>query len=401
MHWKYALRFGTAAAAAILLSARANAADISVIDGIDYEKHADAVLVHYHLADGYDADDIRVGKSGKVLRIVLPGARLRGSRKKWPRPIDNFVKGSFAYQLTPTTVRHKLRLAGRIDADDVTIRRFGNVIVARIPKRSAGKAVAMAPADAPDAKPVAPKTVPTPGLTPIPLTTAAAITEPEDVQTPAPAKKGADAGRERLLRDLFAAPTPAAPTEHEDRLDTDTAEVAAPESGPLAELGADLPDINPVTWLLIMTALGLLLFAVRRKTRFAGQSDDSGRTITVLDRKVVAGKTGVALLEAAGRLVLVGTSDSGLTPLADLGPSDDDFQAVVRRTSALPPEAILPPLDPAPVAESTPTDLSLNPSPSPSAAVTAKPSKVPHSAAMPAIAAVDAFRAKVAALRSA
>lgn len=408
MHLKYALRFGTAAAATLLLTApagSASAATTAVIEAIDYQRHDDAVLVHYHLSSDYDPADVRVGRSGKVVRIVLPGARLRGSKKQWPRPEDKFVKGSFAYQLTPTTMRHKLRLATAVSRDDITVRRFGDVVVARIPKRAGGAAVAMAPADDPDAaRASAP---PSPSEDPPALTAAAAgpaaaaadrrdeaEDDAEDAEGEAP-KTPADASRQRLMRELFASPDSALGGDPDVAIASTVAQ-PRPDAPPaaLAQLGADLPDINPVTWLLIMAALALMLFAARRKARFAGLSRASeGRTITVLDRKTVAGKTGVALLEAAGRLVLVGTSDTGLTALADLGPSDDDFQSVVARSvdsdPALPASAILP------------SDLTPATSAGTSATAEHRPPAAAHAAGAPALAAVDAFRAKVAALRSA
>ena len=146
------IHFVTLATAILLASATASAESVTVIEGIDFQRHEDAVLVHYHTSGPYDPANLRVGRSGKVVRIVFSDTQVAGKKKSWPKPVDKFVKGSFAYQVTPTMVRHKLRLATAVDLDDITVSRFGPVVVVRVPKNVAGRSVAMAPADAPGAQ---------------------------------------------------------------------------------------------------------------------------------------------------------------------------------------------------------------------------------------------------------
>ena len=419
--------FGTLAAATLLLAGTARASGLTVVEAIHYQADKDAVLVHYHLDGGYDVSDVRLGITGPVVRIVLADARLRGAKKTWPKPLDKFVKGSYAYQLTPTTLRHKVRLRSRVDIDDVTVKQFGDVVVVRIPKRAAGNSVAMVPADVPNAIGLVAKTAAAkPAVAKLEFDRTAPDTVGSDSEAwpatvstgpgdpsfddlpavvtsskPGPTKahkqadQPAEAGHQALLRDLFSGPGPAdSAAIVRDRAvyggaADSPADTDADDSGPLASLGADIPDVNPVTWILIVAALGFLVLAVRRKGRLPRLvRSGGGRTITVLDKKAVMGKNGVALIEAAGRLVLVGTGENGLTALADLGPSDEDFHSVVARTTVAPAGPHAPATTPAPASatDSTP-ELAAAP--------------VAHAAAVPAIGAVDAFRAKVAALRSA
>ena len=363
--------------------------ELPVAKDIRIRAQDDALLVDYQFDRGYDADDVRITRSGRLLRVTFPDARLRG-KKRWPRARDRWVKGSYANQTSRSSFRHKLRLAKRVDTNDVRVERFGDKVVVRVPKNASGMSVSMAPegytAAAPASKPEASVVAS--------VMDAEAKVEPTKREVAsdaegAPSADERDRGRQELLEELLngTASSGKASTKDSEPLPfygaaKDTTSKAKPT---LAGMGSDLPEVNPLVWILVVLGMGLLAIPLVRRGRFArlGAKADSP-SIRVLDRKAVVGKTGVALLEAAGRLVLVGTSDNGLTALADLGPSDEDFRDVVARASQA--TAIEAPEGPA--------EIAAPPSAQPVAHGIAD--EIPAS-----VKAVNDFRAKVAALRSA
>ena len=58
--------------------------ELPVAKDIRIRAQDDALLVDYQFARGYDADDVRITRSGRLLRENFPDARLRG-KKRWPR----------------------------------------------------------------------------------------------------------------------------------------------------------------------------------------------------------------------------------------------------------------------------------------------------------------------------
>jgi len=355
-------------AALLLVAADAGAASRPVVvDRIDYASAESHLAIRYHLEADYDAGRVRVRREGSRLHVVLPGARLRG-RVRWPAAGDRLVTGSIA-RTKGSQVLHRLRIRRgmRVEADDVTVGRAGNMVLVHLPRPGVGPVPVAADTQA---APARPESVRSSGEAP-----AAAPGAEAEAASSAPAAAPAsvvaaeeeeedDASRsahDDLVRDLLTlakspepsgserepvvgqAPTPS-PLASVKPSSTAPAGAGVPRVGGAEDNATTLPTLKgnvvpfrSLFWIAVVTVLAAVALVLFRRQSARLPAGDGG--IVVLDRKSVVGKNGVALLQTAGRLILVGTGEGGLRTLADLGaapepPKVDDAEAPAPRRFA-------------------------------------------------------------------
>jgi flagellar biogenesis protein FliO len=109
----------------------------------------------------------------------------------------------------------------------------------------------------------------------------------------------------------------------------DVASFASPTTAPLARLAAAVTGVGLLGW-------GLTLWS-RRRTR----SMPDGERIAVVARRSLGPRHHVAILDAAGRRLLVGFAGDQITTLADLT-DEQVFQEELGRSLATEPEQTEP-----------------------------------------------------------
>ena len=110
--------------------------------------------------------------------------------------------------------------------------------------------------------------------------------------------------------------------------------------------------------LSLAVVLGLLWWLARRAGRSSHVRRSRSAGIAVVGRQSLGGRTSVALVEVAGRRLLLGVSEHGVSLLTEVAPPEPDPSAVAEHREALDPADLERLLDGAPDAGAAPVPLS-------------------------------------------